>query len=172
MIEAKNNSYLASVEREDFEVKKKTEVEGWHAELKSFKQAQERERHDHRNQLLQLQHKANDLAKQLSDKTIALEEYKDELKNFRRVPGIHNFGEVSRVDPKIIDKTTCTYSANRDHHYPNHRRGNRRPTHMPNKGTEFDNLGKENGYLYEDGKGGLFPVFYYNKKSECFELQR
>jgi hypothetical protein len=171
LIEAKNNSEFAKVEREGFEVKKKSEMEGWHAELQNFKQAQERERNDYRNQLLQLQQKATELAKQLSDKTIALEEYKDELKNFRRVPGIHNFGEVSKIDPKIIDKTTFTYSSNRDHHYPNHRRGNRRPTQMPSMGTEFDNLGKENGYLYEDGKGGLFPVFYYSQRSEGLDLQ-
>jgi hypothetical protein len=164
LIEAKNNSDSAKIERESFEVKKNSELESWQAELENSKQAQERETNDYRNQLLQLQRKATELAKQLTEKTIALEEYKEELKNFRRVPGIHNFGEVSKIDPKIIDKTTCTYSANPDHHFPNHRRGDRRPTQMPSKGTELDNLGKENGYLYEDGKGELLPVFYYSKK--------
>ncbi|KAL3763845.1 hypothetical protein ACHAW5_006263 [Stephanodiscus triporus] len=164
LIEAKNNSDSAKAERESFEVKKNSELESWQAELENSKLAQEREINDYRNQLLQLQRKAAELAKQLTEKTIAMEEYKEELKNFRRVPGIHNFGEVSTIDPKIIDKTTCTYSANPDHHFPNHRRGDRRPTQMPIKGTELDNLGKENGYLYEDGKGELLPVFYYRRK--------
>jgi predicted RNase H-like nuclease (RuvC/YqgF family) len=155
LVEAKNDSDSAQVERESLYVRKNSEVESLQAKLENSNQAQEKERKDYHNQLLQLQRKTAELAKQLTEKTIALEEYKEELKNFRRVPGIHNFG----------DKTTCTYSANPDHHYPNHRRGKRRPTQMPSKGIELDNLGKENGYLYEDGKGGLLPVFYYSKSS-------
>ena len=36
---------------------------------------------------------------------------------------------------------------------------------MPEKGTELSNLAKENGYIYDDGKGGLLPVFYYQKRA-------
>ena len=112
-------------------------------------------------QIFHLQNKVADLADRLAEKAFALEEYKQELKNFRRVPGIHTFG-VCKGD--IIDKTTCTYSANPDHHSPNHRRGNRRPTQMPVMVAEMDNLGKENGYIYDDGKGELLPVFYYESR--------
>ncbi len=163
LVEAKNDADSAQAAGESLEVKNNSVVESLQAKLENNNQAQEKERIDYRNQLLLLQRKTAELAKQLTEKTIALEEYKEELKNFRRVPGIHNFGEVSRFDPTIIDKTACTYSANPDHHYPNHRRGKRRPTQMPSKGIELENLGKENGYLYEDGKGGLFPVFYYKR---------
>ena len=89
------------------------------------------------------------------------EAYKQELKRFRRVPGIHNFGEVCKKDPTVVDKTKCTYSGNPDHHYPLHRRGDRPPTQMPGMTAEFQNLAKENGYIYDDGHGGLLPVFYY-----------
>jgi hypothetical protein len=89
------------------------------------------------------------------------EAYKQELKRFRRVPGIHNFGEVCKKDPNVVDKTKCTYSANPDHHYPLHRRGDRPPTQMPTMMVEFENLAKENGYVYDDGHGELLPVFYY-----------
>ena len=89
------------------------------------------------------------------------EAYKQELKRFRRVPGIHNFGEVCRKDPTVVDKTKCTYSGNPDHNYPLHRRGDRPPTQMPGMTAEFQNLAKENGYIYDDGHGGLLPVFYY-----------
>jgi hypothetical protein len=163
LVEAKNDADSAQVERESVERKKNSEMERLQAKLENSYQAQERERKDYHSQLFQLQSKTAELAKQLTEKTIALEEYKEELENFHRVPGIHNFGEVSKFDTTIIDKTKCTYSANPDHHYPNHRRGKRRPTQMPSKGIELDNLGKENGYLYEDGKGGLLPVFYYQK---------
>jgi hypothetical protein len=27
--------------------------------------------------------------------------------------------------------------------------------------VEFENLAKENGYVYDDGHGELLPVFYY-----------
>jgi hypothetical protein len=37
---------------------------------------------------------------------------------------------------------------------------------MPIKGEELKNLARENGYLYDDGKGELLPVFYYHKKSD------
>ena len=94
-------------------------------------------------------------------KSKLLDHYKRELKRFRRVPGIHNFGSISKKDPTIIDKTTCTYSANPDHHYPNHRRGNKPPTQMPQLAADFDNLGRQNGYVYNDGHGELLPVFYY-----------
>mmetsp|Transcript_1873 Transcript_1873/g.4085 ORF Transcript_1873/g.4085 Transcript_1873/m.4085 type:complete len:1373 (-) Transcript_1873:163-4281(-) len=89
------------------------------------------------------------------------EAYKQELKRFRRVPGIHNFGEVCKKDPTVVDKTKCTYSGNPDHHYPLHRRGDRPPTQMPGMTAEFQNLAKENGYIYDDGHGGMLPVFYY-----------
>jgi len=96
------------------------------------------------------------------------EAYKQELKRFRRVPGIHNFGEVCKKDSTVVDKTKCTYSGNPDHHFPLHRRGDRPPTQMPSMTTEFQNLAKENGYIYDDGHGGLLPVFYYlNTEAEC-----
>ena len=92
------------------------------------------------------------------------EAYKQELQRFRRVPGIHNFGEVCKKDPTVVDKTKCTYSGNPDHHYPLHRRGDRPPTQMPSMTAEFQNLAKENGYIYDDGHGDLLPVFYYVNK--------
>lgn len=116
-------------------------------------------------QIIDLQKTVADLADQLTEKAFALDECKQALKCFRRVPGIHTFGEVCKGDPNIIvDKTTCTYSANPDHHSPNHRRGNRRPTQMPVMVAEMDNLVKENGYIYDDGEGELLPVFYYDSR--------
>ena len=141
-------------------------VKNVESELERATAKQRRECNDYLIQIQQLHQKAAELEEQLNRKTKDLEEYKQELKNFRRVPGIHNFGEVCKDDPKIIDKTKCTYSANPDHHYPLHRRGNNRPTQMPSKGEELKNLARENGYLYDDGKGELLPVFYYHKKSD------
>jgi hypothetical protein len=130
-------------------------------ELENSMQVKERHLNE---QIFHLQNTVADLADQLTEKSFTLEEYKQELKNFRRVPGIHTFGEVCKGDAKIIDKTTCTYSANPDHHSPNHRRGNRRPTQMPVMVAEMENLGKENGYIYDDGEGQLLPVFYYDSR--------
>ena len=131
-------------------------------ELAKAKDALGNESEGYVSQIEQLQSRTQELEAELEQKTKALEEYKQELMQFRRVPGIHNFGEVSKEgDAKIIDKTKCTYSANPDHNYPYHRRGNKRPTQMPSLGSEMDNLGKENGYLYDDGHGELLPVFYY-----------
>lgn len=113
-------------------------------------------------ELNELRAKAAELELELKKKSKAIEQYQQELKLFRRVPGIHNFGTISKKDPKLIDKTLCTYSANPDHHFPNHRRGNKPPTHMPQLASEFDNLGKQNGYVYNDGHGELLPVFYYS----------
>jgi hypothetical protein len=112
-------------------------------------------------ELDELRQKAAELEAEVKKKTKALEQYKHELKLFRRVPGIHNFGTISKKEPKLIDKTMCTYSANPDHHFPNHRRGNKPPSQMPKLASEFDNLGKQNGYVYDDGHGELLPVFYY-----------
>lgn len=183
ILEAKNDVDTQKSTVENYEGRKKAEVDSnnknfgqivkqMQAELEKSKRAQGREGENYLSQIQQLQQKAQELEAALNQKTRSLEEYKQELKHFRRVPGIHNFGEVSKQDgsdaksdAKIIDKTKCTYSANPDHHYPNHRRGGRRPTQMPIKGTELDNLGKENGYLYDDGRGGLLPVFYYHKRS-------
>ena len=141
-------------------------VKNVETELEKATEKQRQECNDYLIQIEHLHQKAAELEEQLNEKTMALEEYKQELKNFRRVPGIHNFGEVCKDDPKIIDKTKCTYSANPDHHYPLHRRGNSRPTQMPMKGEELKNLARENGYVYDDGKGELLPVFYYHKKSD------
>lgn len=134
-------------------------------EMEKSKKAQTREGQAYLGHIEQLQQKASDLQAELDKKTKALEEYRRELKQFRRVPGIHNFGELSKDGggSDIIDKTECTYSANPDHQ-ANHRRGSRRPTQMPSKGRELENLGKENGFLFDDGKGGLLPVFYYQKR--------
>lgn len=139
-------------------------VKDLQSELKKAKAAHQKEGDDYRKQMEQLQLVAAQLQSELEQKNETLDEYKQELKRFRRVPGIHNFGEVAEDDSTIIDKTKCTYSANPDHHYPNHRRGNRPPTQMPSKGTELENLGKENGYIYDNGKGDLLPVFYYQKR--------
>ena len=117
---------------------------------------------DTQQEIETLRKKAAELEAEVKKKSKALEEYRQELKRFRRVPGIHSFGSISKKDPTIIDKTTCTYSANPDHHYPNHRRGNRPPTQMPTLSSEFGNLGKQNGYVYNDGHGALLPVFYYD----------
>jgi hypothetical protein len=141
-------------------------VKNVETELEKATEKQRQECNDYLIQIEQLHQKAADLEEQLDQRTKALEEYRQELKNFRRVPGIHNFGEVCKDDPKIIDKTKCTYSANPDHHFPLHRRGNNRPTQMPSKGEELKNLARENGYLFDDGKGELLPVFYYHKKSD------
>jgi chemotaxis protein histidine kinase CheA len=113
------------------------------------------------NHLKELEKKTRELETELETQKKIAEAYKQELKRFRRVPGIHNFGEVSTKDPKIIDKTRCTYSANPEHHFPYHRRGDRPPTQMPSMTAEFENLAKENGYIYDDGHGDLLPVFYY-----------
>lgn len=176
ILAAKNDVDSEKTTVDGFEGRKRTEMEN---ETKTFEtiiqelqgevdkanRAKGTENEAYRNQIDELQRKARELEKQLDEKTKAVEEYQQELRQFRRVPGIHNFGEVSKGDPKIIDKTKCTYSANPDHHYPNHRRGSRRPTAMPEKGTELSNLAKENGYIYDDGKGGLLPVFYYQKRA-------
>lgn len=130
-------------------------------ELVHTKSKQQEEVEDYRKQIEDLKLKALEFEAELEQRTKALEEYKKELTRFRRVPGIHNFGEVSKADSSLIDKTKCTYSANPDHHYPNHRRGSRPPTQMPRLVAEFGNLGKENGYVYNDGHGQLLPVFYY-----------
>merc|ERR1712029_859318 len=139
-------------------------VKDLQAELKKAKIAQHKEAEQYRTQIEQLQLRAAQFESELELRTRAMEDYKQELKQFRRVPGIHSFGEVAKDDPKIIDKTKCTYSANPDHHFPNHRRGDRRPTQMPRKGSELENLAKENGYIYDDGKGELLPVFYYHRR--------
>jgi len=145
-------------------------VKQMQTELEKSKKVHEKNTKGFLSQIEQLAAHAKELEAQLERKTQLLEGYKQELTCFRRVPGIHNFGEVANLDGSgandavIIDKTKCTYSANPDHHYPNHRRGNRPPTQMPSKGTEFENLGKENGYLFDDTKGGLLPVFYYHKR--------
>ena len=134
-------------------------------EIEEAQRVNKKEHEEYRKKIEELEEKAKEMEAQLEEKTNECEEYKLDLRQFRRVPGIHNFGEVSRVDPTIVDKTTCTYSANPDHHYPYHRRGNRRPTEMPLKSTELGNLAKENGYIYDDGNGELLPVFYYQKKA-------
>jgi hypothetical protein len=157
ILQAKNDSDLVEGEMRSFE---KTKILD-RVELENSMQVKERHLNE---QIFYLQNTVSDLADRLAEKAFALEEYKQELKNFRRVPGIHTFGEVCKGDPKIIDKTTCTYSANPDHHSPNHRRGNRRPTQMPVMVAEMDNLGKENGYIYDDGEGELLPVFYYDSR--------
>ena len=154
ILQAKNDSDLAEGEMRSFE---KTKILD-RVELENSMQVNERHLNE---QIFHLHNMVADLADRLTEKAFALEEYKQELKNFRRVPGIHTFG-VCKGD--IIDKTTCTYSANPDHHSPNHRRGNRRPTQMPVMVAEMDNLGKENGYIYDDGKGELLPVFYYESR--------
>ncbi|KAL7542059.1 hypothetical protein ACHAXR_011492 [Thalassiosira sp. AJA248-18] len=121
------------------------------------------------SQIEQLQMKTAQLEAELKNKTKGMEEYKQELKQFYRVPGIHTFGVVSQDNERhanIIDKTSCTYSANPDHQI-NHRRGKKRPTQMPSKGSELKNLGKENGYIYDDGKGNFLPVYYYRKRFQC-----
>lgn len=167
---------------ETFEQEKNTDVERsnenvalvvkqMQLELEKSKMAEDRQTKDNQSQIEQLQQRAEELEAQLDSKAQLLEELKQELTCFHRVPGIHNFGEVVNQDgnsassAKIIDKTKCTYSANPDHHYPKHRRGSRRPTQMPSKGSEFGNLGKENGYLYDDSKGELLPMFYYHGRS-------
>ncbi|KAL7541508.1 hypothetical protein ACHAXR_010989, partial [Thalassiosira sp. AJA248-18] len=175
ILAAKNDVDSGKTNVGEYEEKKKAEMEDCvkgfakvvkelQGELKKAKSAQGKESVELLNQMEQLQLKAAQLEAELDQKTKAVEEYKHELKQFRRVPGIHNFGEVSRDDATIINKTRCTYSANPDHHYPNHRRGNKRPTQMPSKGSELENLAKENGYVYDDGKGELLPVFYYQKR--------
>ena len=167
---------------ENFEEKKKEEIENsnknfahivkqMQAELEKSKKVQDRNTEDYRSQIEQLQQRTEELEAQLESNAQLLNTYKQELTCFRRVPGIHNFGEVLNqggrgANTSIIDKTKCTYSANPDHHYPNHRRGNRPPTQMPKMGTEFGNLGKENGYLYDDN-GTLLPVFYYQRRSSA-----
>ena len=110
-------------------------VKQMQAELEKSKRAQGREGENYLSQIQQLQRKAQELEAALNQKTKSLEAYKQELKHFRCVPGIHNFGEVSKQDgsdaknnAKIIDKTESRCSANPDHHYPNHRRGCHRPT--------------------------------------------
>jgi len=180
ILEAKNDMDSEKTMVQNYDGKKKEELENnaksfgvvvkeLQLELKKARGAQDSQAQEYQKQFCELQRKAWELEAELAGKTRAMEEYKQELKKFRRVPGIHNFGEVSKdSDSKsgkmIIDKTKCTYSANPDHHYPNHRRGSKRPTQMPNKGSEFDNLGKENGYVYADDKGDLLPVFYYRRR--------
>jgi hypothetical protein len=131
-------------------------------ELEKSKKEQTHYKDKAQTDLEELRKRVSQLEAELNKKTDALVGYRQELKNFRRVPGIHNFGSISKHEPTIIDKTMCTYSANPDHHYPNHRRGNRPPSQMPHLASEFDNLGRENGYVYNDGHGKLLPVFYYN----------
>ena len=113
----------------------------------------------------QLEAKMFEMEAELELQKKKAEAYKQELKRFRRVPGIHNFGEVSKKDPNVVDKTKCTYSGNPDHHYPLHRRGEKPPTQMPSMTSEFENLAKKNGYIFDDGHGDLLPVFFY--KAEC-----
>ncbi|KAL3803217.1 hypothetical protein HJC23_003492 [Cyclotella cryptica] len=131
------------------------------AEPEHARKRQTRESNRTQTELEELQQKAFKLEAELQQKSATLEEYKLELKKFRRVPGIHNFGSISKKEPTVIDKTTCTYSANPDHHFPLHRRGSKPPTQMPKLATEFENLGRENGYIYNDGHGELLPVYYY-----------
>mmetsp|Transcript_29906 Transcript_29906/g.58110 ORF Transcript_29906/g.58110 Transcript_29906/m.58110 type:complete len:1495 (-) Transcript_29906:54-4538(-) len=133
-------------------------------ELAKAKSQRDEESKSHMKEVEDLQMKALELEAELDKQKRITEEYKQELKRFRRVPGIHNFGEVSQSDRSIIDKTKCTYSANPEHHYPLHRRGKRPPTQMPRMGVEFENLGRENGYIYDDGNGERLPVFYYQDK--------
>jgi hypothetical protein len=132
------------------------------AELDQSKKQLSSEKDKTQKELKELQQKAAELEAEVKKKSKALEQYKHELKRFKRVPGIHNFGSISKKGPTIIDKTMCTYSANPSHHYPNHRRGNKPPTQMPQLASEFQNLGRENGYVYNDGHGELLPVFYYS----------
>ena len=135
------------------------------ADLDKAKSSQGSEVADMRAEIEHLQMRAIKLKSELEQKTRALEEHKQELKSFRRVPGIHNFGQVSTTtNPKTIDKTSCTYSANPEHHFPNHRRGNRPPTQMPLMVDEYNNLGKQNGYIYDDGRGELLPVYFYARR--------
>jgi len=134
-------------------------------ELDKAKRSQGSEVADMRAEIEHLQMRAIKLKSELEQKTRVLEEHKRELKCFRRVPGIHNFGKITTTtDPKVIDKTSCTYSANPEHHFPNHRRGNRPPTQMPLMVDEYNNLGKQNGYIYDDGRGELLPVFFYARR--------
>eukprot|EP00580_Thalassiosira_gravida_P015268 CAMPEP_0201661640 /NCGR_PEP_ID=MMETSP0494-20130426/3942_1 /ASSEMBLY_ACC=CAM_ASM_000839 /TAXON_ID=420259 /ORGANISM="Thalassiosira gravida, Strain GMp14c1" /LENGTH=1605 /DNA_ID=CAMNT_0048139801 /DNA_START=141 /DNA_END=4958 /DNA_ORIENTATION=+ len=176
ILEAKHDIDAEKSIVKNYEGKKKSEIESnaknfgqvvkqLQGELEKSKRAQGRDSQNYLSQIQQLQQTAAELQARLDEKEKSVEEYKQELKQFRRVPGIHNFGEVAKDSggANIIDKTKCTFSANPDHQ-TNHRRGNQRPTEMPSKGTELDNLGKENGYLYDDGKGGMLPVFYYQKR--------
>ena len=180
ILAAKNDVDSGKATIDDYEGKKKAEfednaknygrvVKDLQVELKQAKAEQGKEVDDVLGQVEELQTKAAQLEEELEEKTKALEEYKRELGYFRRVPGIHNFGEVSKDGSNIIDKTRCTYSANPDHHYPNHRRGKHRPTQMPKKAPEVDSLAKENGYLYDDGHGELLPVYYYQRKRSSRE---
>ena len=130
-------------------------------ELDQAKKQLNADKKDAEKELDELRQTVAKLEADAKKKSKLLDQYKSELKRFRRVPGIHNFGSISKKDPTIIDKTTCTYSANPDHHYPNHRRGNKPPSQMPQLAADFDNLGRQNGYVYNDGHGELLPVFYY-----------
>ncbi|KAL7464350.1 hypothetical protein ACHAXS_004686 [Conticribra weissflogii] len=136
-------------------------------ELAMAKSQRDEENASHKKQVEDLEMKALELEAELDNQKRIMEEYKQELRRFRRVPGIHNFGEVSQSDRSIIDKTKCTYSANPEHHYPLHRRGKRPPTQMPRLGSEFENLGRENGYIYDDGNGERLPVFYYQERQSA-----
>ncbi|KAL7504535.1 hypothetical protein ACHAXN_002171 [Cyclotella atomus] len=146
----------------DNEEKNQAIIGSLRAELDESKKQLSTEKDKTVKELEELRQKVADLEAEVKKKSKSLEQYKHELKRFRRVPGIHSFGSVSKNEPTIIDKTMCTYSANPSHHYPNHRRGNKPPTQMPQLASEFQNLGRENGYLYNDGHGELLPVFYYS----------
>ena len=133
-------------------------------DLKNQQSGKNQDKESLKKYLEEVETKVMELQAELETQKEKAESYKQELKRFRRVPGIHNFGEVSSKDPKIVDKTKCTYSANPEHHFPLHRRGDRPPTQMPRMTMEFENLAKENGYIYDDGHGDLLPVFYYVNK--------
>ncbi|KAL7457435.1 hypothetical protein ACHAWC_008974 [Mediolabrus comicus] len=133
-------------------------------DLKNQHSGKNQDKESLKKYLEEVETKVVELQAELEAQKERAESYKQELKRFRRVPGIHNFGEVSSKDPKIVDKTKCTYSANPEHHFPLHRRGDRPPTQMPRMTMEFENLAKENGYIYDDGHGDLLPVFYYVNK--------
>ena len=133
-------------------------------DLKNQQSGKNQDKESLKELLEEVETKVVELQAELEAQKERAESYKQELKRFRRVPGIHTFGEVSSNDPKIVDKTKCTYSANPEHHYPLHRRGDRPPTQMPRMTMEFENLAKENGYIYDDGHGDLLPVFYYVNK--------
>jgi len=133
-------------------------------DLKNQQSGKNQDKESLKKYLEEVETKVVELQAELEAQKERADSYKQELKRFRRVPGIHNFGEVSSKDPKIVDKTKCTYSANPEHHFPLHRRGDRPPTQMPRMTMEFENLAKENGYIYDDGHGDLLPVFYYVNK--------
>ena len=179
IIEAKNNFDSERASREAQQGEKRAEVDavtksydGIVSELQSNLKETEKNQNKQalKKHLDELETKMLEMEAELDLQKKKADEYKQELKRFRRVPGIHNFGEVCKKDPTVVDKTKCTYSGNPDHHYPNHRRGDRPPTQMPGMTAEFQNLAKQNGYIYDDGHGNLLPVFYYVKADELGEV--